>query len=30
MKEEPILVLSYQDMTKSGRFFDYLLHFSIF
>ena len=29
-KKGPILVLSYQDRTKIGPFFDFLLHFSIF
>ena len=29
-KKGPMLVLSYQDMTKNGPFFDFLLHFSIF
>ena len=28
-KKGPILVLSYQDKTKIGPFFDFLLHFSI-
>ena len=29
-KKGPILVLSYQDRTKIGPFFDFVLHFSIF